>query len=367
MKKIISLLVVLAMVMAMAPVAFATEISGTVEIEAYGNAEWTAPQDGYVKFTINISGATVAVLNGFTPIAEGADSVTAQVTAGTTYGIYPGYNVTTNSVVTWEYVEGGEDVGGNGPSISNPENNELALGDNNAVLAGGDADGEIYTFTATESGELTIAITAFAYDDGFSGMQEVPGMYLGMVFSRNYVFMVNEEQIYDVTATITVNAGDVVTVQLASPMMRYATEAVLTLSMSGNQGGEAAEGSASNPYIIDSIPITITGTLTDLNCFDGLFYQYTATEAGTISCSDNGPIISATLNGEPASLPVEVAVGDVLVLNPWAMIPGDFAIDVVWGVPEAGEPDGSMENPFVITELPWTYTAEGGYHDIYAN
>jgi len=110
MKKIISLLVVLAMLMAVIPAAFAAEsespLSGTIEIESYGNAEWTAPEDGNVQFTINISGATIAVLDGFSPLAEGADSVTVQVTAGTTYGVYPGYDVTTASVVTWEYVEG---------------------------------------------------------------------------------------------------------------------------------------------------------------------------------------------------------------------------------------------------------------------
>ena len=83
MKKIISLLVVLAMLMAVIPAAFAAEsespLSGTIEIESYGNAEWTAPEDGNVQFTINISGATIAVLDGFSPLAEGADSVTVQV------------------------------------------------------------------------------------------------------------------------------------------------------------------------------------------------------------------------------------------------------------------------------------------------
>ena len=79
-------------------------LTGTLEIESYGNAEWTAPQDGYVKFTIDIPGATLAILNGYSLEAEGTDSVTVQVTAGTTYGVYPGPDVTTASTVTWEYI-----------------------------------------------------------------------------------------------------------------------------------------------------------------------------------------------------------------------------------------------------------------------
>ena len=131
MKKIISLLVVLAMLMAMAPAVFATSPNGTIEIESYGNADWTAPESGYVQFTINISGGILAILNGYTPLAEGTDSVTVQVTAGTTYGVYPGYNVAEASVITWEYVDAPS--GGNAAETI-PNGGELALGDNNVTL-----------------------------------------------------------------------------------------------------------------------------------------------------------------------------------------------------------------------------------------
>ena len=55
-----------------------TGLGDIIEIESYGNAEWTAPQDGYVKFTIDIPGATLAILNGYSLEAEGTDSVTVR-------------------------------------------------------------------------------------------------------------------------------------------------------------------------------------------------------------------------------------------------------------------------------------------------
>lgn len=343
--------------------------SGTVIVESYSSGDFTAPKDGTVQLTLDVV-STMDIIIGYTPYQLGLENGgTIEVTAGTTYSIYaPG--ATTDATVTWEYVTGGSNPGGN-PGGNQPAGTTLALGSNVLAIDALDPDGETYTFTATEAGELSVEITGFAYDEGFGfGMQEVPVQYLAMVFGRNFLLEINGVQVYDFSApaTLTVAAGDEVAIIFASPRMRYAAELTINLSLEANQGGgTAAEGSAGNPYIIDSIPTTLTGTLTEETCFDGLFYQYTATEAGTISCSDNGPIVSATLNGEPASLPVDVVAGDVLVLNPWAMAPGDFAIDVVWGAPLAGEPDGSMGNPFVITELPWTYTAEGGYHDIYAN
>ena len=144
-------------------------------------------------------------------------------------------------------------------------------------------------------------------------------------------------------------------------MMRFAAEATLTLSLTAGQGGEAAEGSEGNPYIIDALPATLNVTLTEANCWDGLFYQYTVTEAGTISAVGQDLYITVLLNGEYSSLPAELNVGDILVLNPWSMGAGNYSMNVFYGLPEA---DGSFDYPYVIESLPYTYTAEGS-HDMY--
>ena len=269
--------------------------------------------------------------------------------------------------------EGGDEPEGG----DQPAGNTMILGDNNVVLEAGDADGETYTFIATEDGVLNIDITALAYDEGFGmGMQAVPAEYLVMVFSRTYAFLINGEQIYDIVATVNVTAGDEVTIQLASPMMRYATEATITLYMGeGDQGGDdvqenlnaqyQGEGTETNPYIIDEIPVYLGVTLTPMA--NDLYFQYVVTEAGVISFGETEAIVWPIINGNwnYNSNPVQVAAGDVVVFNIFGAmtnvyVPIEFEAGAT--LPEGGDdvdeptgPNGTDGNEFIIDTL------EGGY------
>ena len=89
-------------------------------IESYGWAEWTAPEDGTVRLTYDVS-TTMNIDIGWNSFATGVasgDSIT--VTAGTTYVFVPDYG-TPDCIVTWEYVEGGGEGGGNNPGGNLPD------------------------------------------------------------------------------------------------------------------------------------------------------------------------------------------------------------------------------------------------------
>ena len=355
--------------------------SGTVVIESYSFGEFTAPQDGTVRLTLDVN-STMDVVVGFSPVALGlASGSTLEVTAGTTYSVYAP-TATVNATLTWEYVAGGEGGEGGDQGGNLPAGNALALGSNTLAIEAGDADGETYTYTATETGDLAIEITGFAYDEGFGfGMNEVPLMYLGMVFSRNFVLEINGVAVYDLSAptTVAVNAGDEVTVVFASPMMRYAAELTINLAMGsgnpgGDQGGESGEdlnaqyqgsGTMEDPFIIDSIPVNLGVTMTPMA--NDLYFQYTVVEGGVISFGTTEATVWPIVNGNWnfSSDPVEVAAGDVVVFNIFGAytnvyVPIEFEAGATLGGGSSNTPTGDINSEFVIETLAGGYTVTAG-------
>ena len=106
MKRIVGLLVALALVLSLSATAFAVggEGGNTIEIESYSYGEFTATEDGTVQLTMSVEGEMDIVV-GYNLYATIASGDTIEVTAGTTYYVYP-IAVTVDCTVTWEYVEG---------------------------------------------------------------------------------------------------------------------------------------------------------------------------------------------------------------------------------------------------------------------
>ncbi len=378
MKKLISLLVVLAMLMAFVPTAFAAEnantLSGTIEIAGYENAEWTAPQDGYVQFTIDVSGAVLAVLNGFTPLAEGTDSITAQVTAGTTYGIYPN-NVAAASVVTWEYVEA---PAGGSQSESIPNGGALALGENNVTLTHATMPmmAPKWTYTATEAGNLTVTVSSINGNT-----------MLGMPFGMGvYTLLAGESNgMGSNTVTVYMNANETINIAVLDTMDMTEVPAVINLDFA--PGAPSAEKKpadyfAQDPngnYIIESLanPVEIFVGNDDIN------YIYTAEFDGVLSVEYSDPLnngIWYIVNGDNyyGTAPDFVSAGDEIIFNIWSGFEGVVSLTAGSGnTPPADEKNPadyfdkddnnyyiieSLENPVEIfvgnDDITYTYTAE---------
>ena len=271
MKRFISALVALAMILSMVPAVFATESgssltlgenklslsvwdfgkedfdswsytaseAGTLTLSVTGIATYNyytdemdeqdpgnfeAALEGYFLFEVTKNGNTLSgdsLVTNTVEVVEG-DVITVSMTNGT----YMPAEITVNLSLA-----GAEAPA---PSEPTPAPSGLVLGDNHVSLAAGDFDGDSWTFVATEAGGLTVTVTALtlpSYNENDElVMTPVDAAYLDMVLGMQYQLTLTKNgEAVDGTC-VNVAVGDVVTVTLVSKQFNQ-TEATLTLTL----------------------------------------------------------------------------------------------------------------------------------------
>ena len=256
------------------------------------------------NFGVQVNGATVMEYPATVEVAAG-DTVSVL--------IYSGMGMATNLTLNLDLAAAEAPV------------NALNLGDNALTLAAGDTDGNTWTYTATEAGTLSINVTALATDDGTGVVADVPADYIGMVIARQYSVVINGTAVYEYPATVSVAAGDTVTVLIASGM-GAATNLTLNLVMGEAVEPEPAEpGTQGNPIVIESLPYEIT-----VEGEHNVYYTYTAEADGTIKITrPEGNFVSelgAFTNDADGNYYITVTAGQVITINPWGSNAGSYTI-----------------------------------------
>ena len=313
---------------------------GVWEADAFENDWFSQP---YVDYYYNTEGATFTV----------------ELTEGEIFSFYVGSTTAAEFTMTYTVVatsEGGEGGEGDDPIEDNFTYGNLTIGYNN--IEGSDVH---WMFTADQAGTLTLNA----------------GFCMGEV---SVTVKVNDGEAQTLAAVsqivLELQAGDVVKINC------FTTGGYMTITAEWEtEGGEdpvcehefvdgvciycgeedpnyvppteEPDGTAGNPFIIEETPATLTGSLS----IDGVFYRFVATEEGVINVTaSEGCVVSILLNGNYASLPLTVAPGDVVTINPWGFGSGEFEITVSFSVAEA-EP-GTEGNPIAIDSLNMTLTAD---------
>lgn len=245
--------------------------TGTITIEAYGWAEWTAPKSGTVAWTSNDANAEISIDLNWNTVTSFCGTGSCTVEAGSTYVIatnsYP-YDVK----IAWEYTEVGEGSGSG--DEEQPVDTVLEQGDNAIALKDGDYDGETYTYTAEQTGTLNIAITALSYE--FYGTEQSYDENSWSYFGNQFVLTVNNTNYYEHTASVDVTAGDEVTITF---MHKFYYKAWGTMNLSygsaGDEGGDDGEDTKDD-NVLDS------GTA-DAGEDSKWTYVYTPAQNGTLT------------------------------------------------------------------------------------
>ena len=247
MKRIVSLLVALALIMSMSVTAFAVTggfqddpvvietLEGGFEMTAGTNwndadvyFKYVAAKDGTIM-TDAVSGVWFSVNDAYDfKWGESAGETSVEVVAGDT--LYINFSNTTPNVITANlYYEGDEPTGGNGGNTPGgdagaavPNGGALALGNNNVTLnyATMPMMAAKWTYTATETGFLTVTV------DSVNGNTN-----LGMPFGRGmYVVYAGESDGMGTnTVTVFANAGEVINIAVTDSMDMDPVPAVLNL------------------------------------------------------------------------------------------------------------------------------------------
>lgn len=151
-----------------------------------------------------------------------------------------------------------------------------------------------------------------------------------------------------VSFPLAVNAGDVI---LINPWAMSAGDHAIHIAYEESPEIPAApDGSELAPFIIDSLPMDLQVILTEDNCWDGIFYKYTAQVGGIINAViSDGSMATISLNGEFVNFPVNVSVGDEIVINIWSMVAGTYNLSLSYSEiiddPENGNDPGEDNNP----------------------
>lgn len=228
------------------------------------------------------------------------------------------------------------------PSFGTWDNPEVVteLGDFTASVKAG-SEGYYYSWTATGDGKL--AVSASANDT------------VMVTLNNNTSYAMNSvEGEYYATATVDVSTGDEVQiiVFLGKGWESNAGDASVSMSL-------LPAGSIDNPYKAE-LNTGYTASLEAGN-YDGAFYSWTATEAGTLTAtaSANGAFLLSLTNNttsvgndwvyaaDTASDSIAVAAGDVVLINVAMDMDGD------WQIP-AGE---------ITLSLSFTACGEDGGND----
>ena len=271
-------------------------------------------------------------------------SFTVDLTEGQLYEFYVGAAVKGDYVITYTYTTAGE--GGEGgdepvdPPVVLPDIYDLVIGNNsiNAADIG-------FKYTATEAGTLILNL-------GNPIMGPVEGVVT--VNGANEQTLAPLGQI-----TLELVAGDEVLILFTATGYATMTAEWETEGGEGGEGGETPvdptepDGTEAHPYIIEELPYEGTQ---DSN--DDLYYQWTATENGTLyvytegGCSMVGSSVAGWEYIEGASGKyIEVAAGDVIIINIWGTT--EFRVEFV---PAGAE----HEHAYEITEnVPATCTEDG--------
>lgn len=262
--------------------------------------------DGYTQ-TINVTAGEIIQVD-LCLIADGDN--------GPGTGAYTGGQVTFTLTFTGTASEGGE-----GGEDEEPIDTELELGDNALVIEAGVADSPSYTFTATEAGTLTLTIDALSFiaTDGEVAWED------DLATSFPLTLTVNGEIVEGNASTVTVVAGDVVTVMLTQNRMYvnggYAWNANLNLAFTAGEGGEGDEPGETGTLVLGDNAIE-----------QGITYSFTAEQDGTLIINfvsiiwdgyGNTPAyglgswVDVQINGQSITQfynTVEVAAGDVVTI-----------------------------------------------------
>ncbi|MBQ8311412.1 MAG: hypothetical protein IJX80_10420, partial [Clostridia bacterium] len=348
------------------------EGSNTIEITADDNNTWVGPYD----FTATESGSYTFVLpNGFSawnaedyinapytssPEVDWSDptrvedgTFTVAIAAGETFSFY--YRATAKNVpytIAYTFVAHDVEVGG-GDDDDDIVGTPLNANGNNAINA---AD-VTWTFTAASAGNLKLTLS-----NAIMGDVAVSYTVNGGDVTE---FALGSE------ATLTLNAGETVVITVVA--QGYAT---LTAEWSGEEGGDGDEvvtvvagtytgtdgfGNAFLTVIVTEADVTFafnhpmmgpSSIVATYEIVDGevVLYDENGTElnplAGALAIDENGTPVSADYNGTTYTLAVAGGDGE-----------GE-------GDDDTNEPDGSMDNPYIIESFPFEINMSG-YHDVF--
>ena len=340
-------------------------VGGKVEVGTFGAQNISAYYYQNSSLLLIVNGETIDAANaGVAEIGlKAGDSVTIKIG----YGKDTFKNAAV--VLTLSFVEG---------SIGGDEGGE----EGGLILGGNNIEGDIeYTYTADAEGTLTINGVGGKVEVGTFGAQNISAYYYQ---NSSLLLIVNGETIDAANAGVAeigLKAGDSVTIKIGYGKDTFKNAAVvLTLSfvegsIGGDEGGDVEEpetngtGTEADPFIIGSLPYEATQ-----ESGDDFYYQYSATEAGTVYVYyTNGLVSVSSSNGDNSwqsvegGKSIEVAAGDVVTINPWNGNTGikvEFAgkVDEPEG-PVVGSGDGTAGNPFIIA-VPSEHEQDAG-DDLY--
>ncbi len=212
----------------------------------------------------------------------------------------------------------------------------------------------MYMWTAEEAGTLTI---------DFSDEDEAT--------VQCYIIYNNAEP-YDILekggqVSIEMAAGTMITLEIYNAEDHIYESAVFHFTATFEAGAEVAgEGTEENPWIVESMPSELKGTISEADAANeewaGYFYQFTATELGVVSWGPfTGCGLFVTLNDEWVDADyVEVVAGDIVVFNVWALFgAGEYSAAVNFTAGEAEEEGCTHE--WMYLEPDFCYEDENMY------
>lgn len=362
-KKIISLLIVLAMLVAVVPAVFAADDS-TITVYFQNNWLWTDVNVHYwgVDFGTEWSGIAMTLVEN-----DGTyDIYSAEIPANVTGIIFNGIkddgsdnrdqtpNIEGSNIKTgvcyymaWDSANNCNSWGTfayTPPVTTLPAGAELSLGDNNVslVYATMPMMASKWTYTAPENGYVTVTVTSI---NGNSN--------LGMAFGRGmYTLMVGEATgEWTNTATVYAAAGTVLNIAVLDTADFDGATAVINVAFeAGEEQVEAnpadyfdGSGTSDDPFIIGSLetPVDIFSRASD-----DIVFKYIAESDGTVD-------VAASVDGYEATncwikvndgsytsvLPATVSEGDVVLINIW----NGYAGTVSLAPGEAGGSEGGND------------------------
>ena len=227
--------------------------------------------------------------------------------------------------------------------VAIPSGSALTLGDNNVALnyATMPAMAPYWTYTAAEGGYLTVTVSSINGNN-----------MLGMPFGMGmYTLLVGEtDGQWTNTATVYMNANDMMNIAVLDTMDTESVPAVITLSfvpgepvVEKNPADYFDRDPDSGYYIIGSLESSVDIFVGD----DDICYTYTAESAGAV-------VITPTVDGYEATncwiqvndggvaayvTPVTVATGDIVIINIWSGYEGTVSMTAGGNEPggESGE------------------------------